>query len=245
MVMTVGERGGSLTQGWSLDTSFGSVTRRGNRAGSGSASITVHGGSMGLVGYTSRARGGRTGCESTEWESETSVRCRVAHETMASRRVVMTLLSIGRTSSHAWSSDSGGSLSMQPRLNALGTGSASITVYGAHLGLASHTGRARIAATSCETTEWESETSVRCLVGHGIRGTRRVVMTVGERGGSVTQAWSADVPGVSMARRQNRAGTGSGSITVHGGSMGLMGYTARGRGGTRDARGRSGSRRHR
>jgi hypothetical protein len=31
------------------------------------------------------------------------------------------------------------------------------------------------------------------LVTHGARGTRRVTMTVGERGGSVTQGWSVDV----------------------------------------------------
>ena len=34
--------------------------------------MTVHGASMGLVTYTGRAREGQTGCESTEWESETS-----------------------------------------------------------------------------------------------------------------------------------------------------------------------------
>ena len=35
------------------------------------------------------------------------------------------------------------------------------------------------------------------------RGTRRVTMTVGERGGSVTQGWSVDVGALSVMRRQN------------------------------------------
>ena len=65
-----------------------------------------------------------------------------------------------------------------------GTGSASMTVHGASMGLVAYTGEARQGQTGCEATEWESETSVRCMVGHGSRGTRRVVMTAGSEGGA-------------------------------------------------------------
>ena len=54
-----------------------SVMRRQNRAGTGSASVTVHGAGLGLVAFTALGRVGQTGCEGTEWESETSVRCLV------------------------------------------------------------------------------------------------------------------------------------------------------------------------
>eukprot|EP00961_Rhodomonas_salina_P250271 3383300-Rhodomonas_salina.1 len=67
--------------------------------------------------------------------------------------------------------------------------------------------------SGCESTEWESETSVRCQTGGGVRGTRRVTMTVGERSGSVTGVWSTDLSAVSSMRRTNRAGTGSTSVT--------------------------------
>ena len=69
---------GSVTQSWSADVGGLSVMGGQNRAGTGSASVTVHGASMGLVTYTGRAREGHTGCEATEWESETSVRCLVS-----------------------------------------------------------------------------------------------------------------------------------------------------------------------
>ena len=108
---------------------------------------------------------------------------------------------------------------------------ASVTVHGAGMGLLTHTGRAREGHTGCEATGWESETSVRCRVTYGARGTRRLVMTVGERGGSRTQGWSVDVGALSVMRRQNRAGTGSGSVTVHGAGMGLVTHTGRARGG--------------
>jgi len=41
-------------------------------------------------------------------------------------------------------------------------------------------------------------------------------MTAGDRGASVSEGWSTDMAGLSMARRSNRAGTGSASVTVHG-----------------------------
>eukprot|EP00001_Collodictyon_triciliatum_P158170 27748_6 len=78
-----------------------------------------------------------------------------------------------------------GRVSMVRRQNRAGTGSASVTVHGASMGLVALTAMVRSGQTGCEGTEWESETSVRCLVGHGARGTRRVVMTTGERGGCV------------------------------------------------------------
>ena len=164
---------------------------------------------MGLVTYTGRAREGHTGCEATEWESETSVRCMVTHGARGTRRLVMTVGEQGGGSvTQGWSADVG-ALSVMRGQNAAGTGSASVTVHGASMGLVTYTGRAREGHTGCEATEWESETSVRCMVTHGARGTRRLVMTVGEQGGgSVTQGWSADVGALSVMRGQNAAGTG-------------------------------------
>merc|ERR1719163_2301817 len=115
-------------------------------------------------------RSGQTGCEGTEWESETSVRC------LAERSGSM---------SEAYSVDVG-SMSTMRRDNSAGTGSASVTVHGSSLGLVGMTAMVRSGQTGCEGTEWESETSVRCLAGHGGQGTRRVVMTARERGGSMS-----------------------------------------------------------
>ena len=68
-----------MTQAWSGDVGMMSVIDGSNRGGTGSGSVTVHGAGMGLVSvYTGRAREGQTGCEATEWESETSVRCQVS-----------------------------------------------------------------------------------------------------------------------------------------------------------------------
>ena len=104
-------------------------------------------------------------------------------------------------------------------------GYASLGLGVASLGLMAYTGMVRSGETGCEGTEWESETSVRCLMGHGARGTRRVAMTAGERSGSMSEGYSVDGGSMSVMRRENRAGTGSASVTVHGSSTGLTGYT--------------------
>jgi len=73
---------GSITQGWSVDVEGLSVTRRGNRAGTGFTSVTVHDikcGAHHKVAYTSRAREGHMGCDLSEWESKTCRRCLVGH----------------------------------------------------------------------------------------------------------------------------------------------------------------------
>ena len=65
-VMTAEEGAGSSSRAWSAEVASMSMVRRGNRGGTGSASVTVHGGSLGLVEYTARALEGHTGCEATE-----------------------------------------------------------------------------------------------------------------------------------------------------------------------------------
>jgi hypothetical protein len=97
------------------------------------------------------------------------------------------------------------------RGNAAGTGSASVTVYGAGLGLVAYTALVRIGETGCKETEWKSETSVRCLVTYGVGGTLRVVMTARERSGSGSAMYSVDVGRMIVTGRFSRAGTGSAS----------------------------------
>ena len=99
-----------------------------------------------------------------------------------------------------------GSMSVTRRSNRAGTGSASVTVHGSGLGLVAFTALGRVGQTGCEGTEWESETSVRCLVGRGMQGTRRVTMTAGQQGGSGSAMYSVDMASLSVTRRSNWAG---------------------------------------
>jgi hypothetical protein len=228
VAMTAGDQGGSLTRVMSFGALVLSASRRSNAAGTGSAFVTVHGAGLGHAALTGMMRAGQTGCEGTEWESETSVRCLVGHGSRGTRRVTLTAGELSGSMTEALSVDVTG-MSAMGRGNAAGTGSAWVTVHGGGLGLQAHTGLVRIGETGCEGTEWESETSVRCLPSSGSRGTRRVVMTTGDRSGSGSAMYSVDVGGMSVTGRSNSIQTGSVAVTVHGGGLGSVLFTALGR----------------
>jgi hypothetical protein len=136
----------------------------------------------------------------------------------------------------AWSADGSG-LSRLRRSNCAGTSSAPITVHGSSMGIVRHTAKGRAGHTGCEGTHWQSETSVRCVSGHAGDSSLRLIMTVGDRVGSLSQAWSVDVASLSVSRRSNRAGSGLTSVTVHGAGLGLVQHTVAGRAGHTGMRG--------
>ena len=119
----------------------------------------------------------------------------------------MTVSEQSASMSAAYSVDVGG-LSVMTRGNHAGTGSASVTVHGASLGLVAMTAMGRIGHTGCEGTEWESETSVRCLMGHGSRGTRRVSITMEQKSGCMSGAYSVEMASLRVSRRVNHGKTG-------------------------------------
>jgi len=49
--------------------------------------------------------------------------------------------------------------------------------------------------TGGEATDYVSDTSVRCQVGQGVQGSRQAQVIAKGWSGSVTQAWSTDLPG--------------------------------------------------
>ena len=137
-----------MTQAWSADVSGLSMVQGLNIAQTGAASVTVHGAGMGMARYTGRARGGQTGCEATDWVSETSMRCRASQGASGSRRGAVTVRTRDGSMSQGWSVDIV-SMSLTRRGNRAGTGSAPMTVHGSGLGIVSYTGRAQIGRPGC------------------------------------------------------------------------------------------------
>jgi hypothetical protein len=165
---------------------------------------------LGLVALTALGRMGQTGCEGTEWESETSVRCLTWGKGIrGTRRVAMTAGERTGSGSAMYSVDVG-SMSVTRGSNRAGTGSASVTVHGAGLGLVLFTAMGRMGQTGCEGTEWESETSVRCRVGHGATGHAAGGDDGGRAWGSLSQVMSFDAGSVSVSRRIEPGGDGVG-----------------------------------
>ena len=224
VAITTGISLGSITELHTID--LVDIRKIGNSPATGAVSVKVYGTGMSGSDYSAiMLRLGETASEVTIWDSETTMRCKSSQGRQGTKRATITTSSFQFSMSQTFSVDIG-QISVMRRNNREGTGSASVTVHGSSLGRVSYTAMVRSGQTGCEETEWESETLVRCKVGHGARGTRRVVMTAGERSGSGTAVYSMDTGRVSMTGAYNRAGTGSASVTVHGAGFVAVAITA-------------------
>jgi len=156
--ITAGIRGGSGSHVISMDVAEMNYVFHRNKASTGSLLVTVHGAGLLSLAYTLMARVGFTGCELTEWNSETSLIAIVGHSVRSTRGVSLTVGHNVASISHMMSFDAG-SISGIYITNRAGTGSAFVIIHGAGLGLDSYTALIRAGQTACEGTEWESETS--------------------------------------------------------------------------------------
>ena len=161
--MLVGEGVGRLGEACSFDGGSVGVVRVGNRAAAGSAGVTLHGSSFGLGGYSGRVRVGLSGCEASEWVSDSAVKCRVSSGVRGTRGVSVTVGERVGSVSEAYSFDAA-TLSVLRVGNRAATGSASVTVQGAGFGLVDYSGGVRVGLSACEASEWVSGSNEVCRV---------------------------------------------------------------------------------
>eukprot|EP00961_Rhodomonas_salina_P260074 3514484-Rhodomonas_salina.1 len=131
---------------------------------------------------------------------------------MATLRVGLTVGAHVGSTTEAISWDLSTNLLLQWPVNIAGRGS-SMTVRGMGIAMFDTSVGVRGGGTSCEATDWISETILRCRTSSGVTGTMRVGVTVGIQLGSLTEVLSYD-KSLSTVHPANRASTGSTSVTV-------------------------------
>ena len=195
-----------------------------NRPASGSMSLTMRGSHFGAVSWTTAVRVGPSGCESTEWTSDTLVRCRGGQAVGGSLRASVSAGTATGSATEGLSAMEG-SLSSSQRQNMGASGSVSVTIYGSGFELGVESGSARMSWSSCESSRWVSDTSLQCRTGRQDGGSQRAAVTMGGQQGSATESVSADRTSLSAVWRHNVVSTGSGSVTVYGSGLGLSWQT--------------------
>eukprot|EP00286_Rhodomonas_abbreviata_P024601 CAMPEP_0181297044 /NCGR_PEP_ID=MMETSP1101-20121128/5026_1 /TAXON_ID=46948 /ORGANISM="Rhodomonas abbreviata, Strain Caron Lab Isolate" /LENGTH=505 /DNA_ID=CAMNT_0023401947 /DNA_START=215 /DNA_END=1732 /DNA_ORIENTATION=+ len=222
--ITVGETVGSETDALSYDVML-STTLMANVQSTGSVSVTVAGSGLGGMSFSAWARMGHSSCEASDWESDSSVRCLSSAGVRGTVRVGVTvgeaLESMSESLSYALT------LSSLIQANAGTTGSVSVTVAGMGLGGMMQSIRRRVGQSSCEASEWVSDSSVRCMSSSGVRGTLRLGLTVGDQAGSLTEALSYGRVEISTVNVLNRMFSSSTPISMRGSSFGLIGLSSK------------------
>eukprot|EP00961_Rhodomonas_salina_P087157 1172183-Rhodomonas_salina.1 len=216
--VTAGLRSSTLTGGGSYDVGSGSGTGLGNQGSTGQGSVTVRGSSVGAGSYSAGVVTGWTGCEGTEWASDSSVSCKTGAGLTESMRAVVTVGSRAGTVSEVGSYDEGWMRGVG-LANEPGTGQGSVTVSGGGLGRASYSLGSGSGDTGCEGTGWVSESSVSCKVSGGGGGSVGWVVSVGSGVGSMSEAGTYDGVRVWRAGVRNQGTTGQGSLTVTGANL--------------------------
>ena len=178
----------------------------------------MHGLGMGRAGASQSVRMFQTVGGSTAWVADTSVWCMSAQTAHGCSRVTL-------TSGEATTSVSDISSMDIAELTAVGkpnhgcSGSASLTIRGANIGLTSYTVAGEAGHTECEQTSWQSDSAVSCSLGQGTMGTRRATISAGVRLGTVSESVSADMTAASFAWIYNGASTGAVAVSMHGADM--------------------------
>eukprot|EP00961_Rhodomonas_salina_P164202 2211802-Rhodomonas_salina.1 len=186
MVATAVFRVGTLTEAWTYDQSSISLSSYANTCGSLARSVTVSGMNLGDYHVSQRGRIGRTACEATNWMSDTDVSLRRSGgHSPSTARILMTAGNNPGTTTDMFSHDL--SINIVAATNASSfvanrpaTGSSSLTVTGSYMDFlfASITSWMKIGNTMAEVTEWESATTIRCLVATGTGVSIRMTLTV-------------------------------------------------------------------
>jgi len=193
-------------------------------------STWVYGSTFGTFSLSATSRLGATTCEASTWGSDSTVECRTAHGAMSTRRVTVTA-GLGSVGSLTEAVSFDGPLLLSARFaNRPATGRATVSVSGANLGaLASYSVSARVGATACEASSWVSATAVACRAPAGVAASMRLLLTVGARAGTATDALSYDVPFLTRLARPNAPSVGGASVTVNGGNFGTDQYSVTGK----------------
>ena len=106
-------------------------------------------------------------------------------------------------------------------LNVPTTGKVGVSVTGVLFGVVDYSPGARVGGSACGHAAWESDSGLRCLGLEGIGSVSRLVVSVGEQLGSVSEAVSYDDVAVSSLVHANAPVTGDTESTLFGARFGV------------------------
>ena len=222
-VVTVGSVLGTGAGVFSMDAPVVSHGIR-NMPHTGRASVTLAGLHFGMSGSTPSVQLGAAICHSVSWQSSTILRCETPQLIApANRAVSVTLSSTVGTGLGMLSFDA--PLASVLLRNIPLTGGASVTLLGLNFGYVNTTASTSVASAACQSEQWMSQTSMRCLPA-GLESVELVTcVTVVSVVGTDLGRFSFDSAVLSQIWR-NTPHTGGSSVTVTGLNFGYSEYTA-------------------
>eukprot|EP00960_Hanusia_phi_P031190 749137-Hanusia_phi.AAC.1 len=226
-VITASHMAGSGTAIFSTDLARTSDVSGRNYQPASSAQIRLYGANYGILAYSGNAVCGDSSTGSTNWISETSVFSKVQIGYQTSRKVQITLnVNIGSQVSNFLSYDSPVLFTyLRPPLDKSVRIDGPLTVIGKSYASFDSTLSIRLGYTNCESSAWVSDTSLLCHVASSISSHNEIIVTAGEKVGTISKCYFYDNPTLSSVRTPNVVFSETTSITVFGKNYGEAAFT--------------------
>lgn len=210
---------GTMHIAFSYDSPVMSNNEIQNAALTSGASLTVFGVNFAVNSPSATLYVGKTACQTSAWATATSVSCLVSSGSGASLNIVMDVNGqIGsKTGSFTYDAPATTVVAMR---NGPATGSATVTMHGTNFGLSDVSASVRIGSTSCSSSEWLSDSAVRCVLASGSGAMLNNALTVDNVAGTHDLSFTYDAPSISFVSMSNAPTTGRALISLSGSNFG-------------------------
>ena len=186
-----------------------------NREVASAQSLTIQGAGFRQVGYSINSRIGGSTSEATTWISNTVMHLRSMVVTIGNNHLAVTAGKVTSSLTNAFYFN-GKFLSGIGIGNGASTGSTLVVLFGRGFSLLPQTASSSIGHSSCETSIWESDSSMLVNQVAGGFFTLPAAITIGRLRGIVTEVFSFQLPVVSSHTYNTRAVMSSHMLTVTG-----------------------------
>ena len=193
-----------------------------NRPSTGTSLLTIGGNSFGVSSVCPGSIISSTQCESSSWDSDTGLICKVVPFGSRTLRATLTVGISDATLSESFSFDIP-NLSATYDGNRLIIGHITVRIAGSGFGNPESSLGARSSRTACEKSSWMGDTEISCLQGSFANTglSKRLTFTVSRRSASVSDALSFNTASFALSKaRYNIPITGTSLFTVWGINMG-------------------------
>jgi len=194
--MMYSDAGGEISRAFSADSPIFRQVLPNNIPSAVPPVSFIHGQNFGSSTQSFVGRMAGTHCKSTEWISDSAIAVRSAEGIVGFGSTVITIEQQIATLEHAFSSD-------VPILAHLNQSNSNLTVHGLNFGINDGTLQMRAGFSSAISTEWLSDTSVRCFCSLSARTSLVAKLTLGLRVASLTNSISFEVPSISVMEKVN------------------------------------------
>ena len=182
---------------------------------------------MGLSSISIAANVGISSCETSAWQSTTSVRCKITFGQSSTLQAICTAGNLAGTETDVWSYDSLRFQVLKICNEAVMKGGVATSIFGKNLGKYDQSPNGRIRGTACGQTMWFSDTGLKCLPIATLSATSTTALTVGVRAGTLTAAVSSNTIAASSFRWTNTFLSSSDYVFILGSNLGTAAYSGK------------------